>query len=289
MNRIINLDPAAFKLLYLWVMYDNAADLYFIAIQERFLMTKHLAIKALKDLALSNFATGDGFLQYSLWKVTDEGKKFFLPIINNSDQIKESVLINNNIEKKFFFHPDTELLASLASENIQEPTRSKIATLPGLTPLHVQRYAEITKRELRDNYKVGALINTLRGLPENPELPPEPFRFTIPDEPETAPELPTEPDPTPEPTITGWNGIGINPLSAWSKVLEQLQYELSRASYQTYAQHTQLKSYHAGTYTILAENQFAKDWLTDRLTATATRILEGLCNQSISLIFETED
>ncbi len=76
---------------------------------------------------------------------------------------------------------------------------------------------------------------------------------------------------------------------AWQSVLGQLQMEMPRASFQTWARDTQVVSYEEGILTIGARNAYARDWLESRLASTVSRLLSGMLDQSVTVRFVVLD
>jgi hypothetical protein len=78
----------------------------------------------------------------------------------------------------------------------------------------------------------------------------------------------------------------MTPEQAWQSVLGQLQMEMPRASFDTWVRDTQLLTYENGLVTIGVRNQYARDWLENRLTSTVSRLLAGMLNQGVEVRFE---
>ncbi len=72
---------------------------------------------------------------------------------------------------------------------------------------------------------------------------------------------------------------------AWQSVLGQLQMEMPKASFETWARDTKAVSLENGTLTVAARNAYARDWLENRLTSTVDRLLIGILNTNISVNF----
>ena len=73
---------------------------------------------------------------------------------------------------------------------------------------------------------------------------------------------------------------------AWQTVLGQLQTEMPRASFDTWVRDTHPISYVDGLFTVGVRNAYARDWLESRLASTASRLLIGLMNESVEVVFE---
>ena len=72
---------------------------------------------------------------------------------------------------------------------------------------------------------------------------------------------------------------------AWQTVLGQLQMEMPRASYDTWVRDTRPISYEEGLLTIGARNAYARDWLESRLASTVSRLLIGIMNRTVEVVF----
>jgi hypothetical protein len=79
-------------------------------------------------------------------------------------------------------------------------------------------------------------------------------------------------------------------VRAWETVLGQLQTEMPRASYDTWVRDTFPTIWDAegSLLTIYAHNQYAADWLENRLTSTVQRLLAGILNQAVTVKFTKE-
>lgn len=75
------------------------------------------------------------------------------------------------------------------------------------------------------------------------------------------------------------------PERAWQMVLDQLQMEMSLASFNTWVKDTQFFSLENGLFTIGPANAYDCEWLTSRLTSTVSRLLAGILAQPISVQF----
>jgi hypothetical protein len=78
----------------------------------------------------------------------------------------------------------------------------------------------------------------------------------------------------------------MNLDQAWQSVLGQLQMEMPRASFDTWVRDTQPLTCENGIVTIGVRNQYARDWLENRLTSTVARLLAGMLNQGVEVRFE---
>ncbi|MCX7100126.1 MAG: hypothetical protein NTX38_01165, partial [Methylobacter sp.] len=81
----------------------------------------------------------------------------------------------------------------------------------------------------------------------------------------------------------------MNPESAWQATLRQLQMEMPRASFDTWVRDTRFLSLDEEIFTVGVRNDYARDWLDNRLRSTVDRMLVGMINQSVSVRFVVED
>jgi len=72
---------------------------------------------------------------------------------------------------------------------------------------------------------------------------------------------------------------------AWSATLGQLQMEMPKAAYDTWVKGTNLITHHDGQFTIGVANAYARDWLENRLTTTAERMLSAILNAPQTIEF----
>ncbi len=76
-----------------------------------------------------------------------------------------------------------------------------------------------------------------------------------------------------------------HPDQAWQTILEQLQMEMPRASFDTWVRDTRALSYEDGLLTIGVRNAYARDWLENRLASTVSRLLIGVMNEPVDVLF----
>lgn len=122
------------------------------------------------------------------------------------------------------------------------------------------------------------LLAAWLDLPDQAPAPdPEP-------EPEAEPAPPML-APQPSPIIYHKNGLGTAPNIAWDAVMGQMQLEMPRAAYVTWAADLVLLDYNPDQqiFTVGAPNILSRDWVESRLSATVSRMLTGVTNKSISL------
>jgi len=78
----------------------------------------------------------------------------------------------------------------------------------------------------------------------------------------------------------------------WNSVLEQLQTEMPRASFDTWVRDTQALSYADGVLTVTVRNAYARDWLESRLADTVNHMLVGILNSAnvrVSFVVTQDD
>ena len=72
---------------------------------------------------------------------------------------------------------------------------------------------------------------------------------------------------------------------AWQAALGQLQMEMPKATFDTWVRDAELVAYEDGVFIIGVQNPYARDWLDERLSSTATRLLTGLMNRTVEVRF----
>ncbi len=72
---------------------------------------------------------------------------------------------------------------------------------------------------------------------------------------------------------------------AWQSALGQLQMEMPKASFDTWVRDTRIVSYQDGLFTVAVNNAYARDWLENRLSSTAARLLMGIMNCEVNVHF----
>jgi len=78
---------------------------------------------------------------------------------------------------------------------------------------------------------------------------------------------------------------------AWQATLGQLQMEMPKATFDTWVKGTELSKHQENIFTIGVQNAYARDWLENRLTTTAEKMLTGIMDapQTISFIIRPVD
>jgi len=81
----------------------------------------------------------------------------------------------------------------------------------------------------------------------------------------------------------------LSAARAWQTVLDQLSMEMARGTFDTWVRDTKAVRYDGNALTIGVRNAYARDWLESRIQSTAERLLVGILNQSVEVIFVTFD
>jgi len=78
---------------------------------------------------------------------------------------------------------------------------------------------------------------------------------------------------------------GMTAEQAWQSVLRQLQMEMPRASFETWVRDSKAIRYGGNVLSIGVRNAYARDWLEDRLQSTVSRLLVGIMNAHVNVVF----
>jgi hypothetical protein len=78
-------------------------------------------------------------------------------------------------------------------------------------------------------------------------------------------------------------------LKVWQAARGQLQIELSKAIYDTWVRDVELSEFDGDELVLGAANNYARDWLTDRLKSTVERIVTGILGKEIDVRFVVYD
>lgn len=92
---------------------------------------------------------------------------------------------------------------------------------------------------------------------------------------------PIQPDESVTVPICG----GLTAEQAWQSVLGQLQMEMPRASFDTWVRDSRAVRYDGNALCIGVRTAYARDWLDSRLRSTTERLLVGIMNTSVSVVF----
>ncbi len=80
----------------------------------------------------------------------------------------------------------------------------------------------------------------------------------------------------------------MNIEQTWKSVLDQLQSDMPRASFDTWVRDTKALSYSDGVLTVAARNTYARDWLESRLVDTVNHML-GNMNAQVNFVVAQND
>ncbi len=78
---------------------------------------------------------------------------------------------------------------------------------------------------------------------------------------------------------------GISARQAWQRVLEQLQADMPRASFEAWVQDAQPLRFDRNALTIAVRNEHVRGWLESRLISTIESLLLGILNREVSVVF----
>ena len=77
----------------------------------------------------------------------------------------------------------------------------------------------------------------------------------------------------------------MNIEQTWKSILDQLQTDMPRASFETWVRDTKALSYTGDVITVAVRNAYARDWLESRLAGTVNHMLVGILNENVHVIF----
>lgn len=77
----------------------------------------------------------------------------------------------------------------------------------------------------------------------------------------------------------------INTDQIWQDVLNQLQHQMARATFDTWLKDTQLVAQDEGALIVSTKNAYAKDWLENRLLTTINRIVASTLGYPVNIQF----
>ena len=107
------------------------------------------------------------------------------------------------------------------------------------------------------------------------------------------PEKVVRPEPScavlqnlPSPYFRSKKQVNMNIEQTWKSVLEQLQTDMPRASFDTWVRDTQALSYADNVLVVAVRNAYARDWLESRLADTVNHLLAGA---RVSFVVAQED
>jgi hypothetical protein len=79
---------------------------------------------------------------------------------------------------------------------------------------------------------------------------------------------------------------GMTAEQAWQVARGQLQAEVDRVAFETWVRDVEYISFEDGVITLGVANEYARDWLEDRLTSITERVLTGIIGQRVEVHFE---
>lgn len=71
----------------------------------------------------------------------------------------------------------------------------------------------------------------------------------------------------------------------WQAALGELRLQMTKATFDTWVRNTQLVSCQDDVFVIGAQNEFARDWLENRLLTTVERTLVGIVGCPVEVRF----
>lgn len=75
----------------------------------------------------------------------------------------------------------------------------------------------------------------------------------------------------------------------WATALNDLKHQMTRATFDTWLQHTRLKDASNGTWQVATPNPFALEWLDGRLYNTIQRTVTNIAGHPVELVFVVEE
>jgi chromosomal replication initiator protein len=79
------------------------------------------------------------------------------------------------------------------------------------------------------------------------------------------------------------------PKTAWKATLGELELQMTKATFNTWLKDTRLLTCEDGEYVIGVRNDYAKDWLENRLQGAITRTLSAIVDESVRVRFTVGD
>ena len=81
------------------------------------------------------------------------------------------------------------------------------------------------------------------------------------------------------------DGEGISLSNIWQRVIDQLETQIARVSFESRIRDTRAVRYDRNTLFVLARDQESCEWLEARVQRSAERLLVGIMNQEVSVSF----
>jgi len=147
-------------------------------------------------------------------------------------------------------------------------------------PEQVIGWCEYTKVADDITNPPGLVVAMLRdGVPPPPRIEPVPEH-----EPVYDPLPPAEPPP---PLIIP--GTDLDARDVWSRVLEELRMQMTRATFDTWLGGSKVVGVDDGVITVQVRDEYAIDWLKARWIKPIQRTLSGIVGQDLQVEFVTGD
>jgi hypothetical protein len=86
-------------------------------------------------------------------------------------------------------------------------------------------------------------------------------------------------------TDTPFPQVSLPPEQAWAATLQQLQLQMTRDTFDTWLKGTAIHAATNGTWQVAVSNEYAADWLTNRLRDTIVRTVETVVGQPVTIEF----
>jgi chromosomal replication initiator protein len=77
----------------------------------------------------------------------------------------------------------------------------------------------------------------------------------------------------------------VNAEDAWELAVDELQREMPRGAWLQWVRDTRMIEYQGGWFWIEAASEDARAWLNARLTSTLVRMLTGMMNRAVQVVF----
>ena len=77
----------------------------------------------------------------------------------------------------------------------------------------------------------------------------------------------------------------MNAEDAWELAVDELQREMPRGAWLQWVRDTRMIEYQGGWFWIEAASEDARAWLNARLTSTVVRLLTGMMNRAVQVVF----
>jgi chromosomal replication initiator protein len=78
---------------------------------------------------------------------------------------------------------------------------------------------------------------------------------------------------------------GMDPETAWEAAKGQLQAEIDKVAFDTWVKDVQFLDFEEGAMKLGVANDYAKQWLEDRLSKIAERVLAGIVGERVVVRF----